>query len=201
MTDYFTLLEEPRRPWLDAERLKEKFLARSASVHPDRVHGLGTAERAAAHEHFTELNAAYACLREPKDRLRHWLELELGAPPRDLQNIPADLMDLSLGIGQLCRQTDSFLAERNRTSSPLLQVQMFQRGQEWTGKIQVLQKQTATRLEKLLHEVQEQDAAWDSASLAERRDRLTRLEEVYRLLSYFTRWQGQLQERFIRLLE
>ena len=65
----------------------------------------------------------------------------------------------------------------------------------------MLQKQTATRLEKLLHEVQEQDAAWDSASLAERRDRLTRLEEVYRLLSYFTRWQGQLQERFIRLLE
>jgi TPR repeat protein len=34
----FALLSEPRRPWLDAEPLKQRFLARSNEVHPDRVH-------------------------------------------------------------------------------------------------------------------------------------------------------------------
>ena len=82
MIDYFTLLNEPRRPWLDAELLKQKFLALSATVHPDRVHNLGEAERAAAQERYTELNTAYNCLREPKERLQHLLQLELGALPR-----------------------------------------------------------------------------------------------------------------------
>jgi len=36
MTDYFALLDEPRRPWLDVSSLKQKFLARSSEVHPDR---------------------------------------------------------------------------------------------------------------------------------------------------------------------
>src|SRR6266545_1175670 len=103
VTNHFAVLNEPRRPWLDAELLKGKFLALSASVHPDRVHNLDEAKRAAAQEHYTELNAAYTCLREPKERLRHLLELELGALPKDIQRIPSELMDLSLEIGQACR--------------------------------------------------------------------------------------------------
>ena len=35
MTDYFNLLSEPRRPWLNPEALKQKFLNLSAEVHPD----------------------------------------------------------------------------------------------------------------------------------------------------------------------
>ena len=37
MADYFALLDEPRRPWLDPEELKAKFHALTATVHPDRV--------------------------------------------------------------------------------------------------------------------------------------------------------------------
>jgi hypothetical protein len=47
MTDCFDLLGEPRRPWLDAEALKSRFLLLSAEAHPDRVHG-GTDEAKAA---------------------------------------------------------------------------------------------------------------------------------------------------------
>ena len=81
MTDCFALPAEPPRPWLDADALKAKFLARSAEVHPDRVHSAPEAERAAAQERYTALNAAFNTLREPKDRLQHLLELELGAKP------------------------------------------------------------------------------------------------------------------------
>ena len=140
MTDYFALFNEPRRPWLDAEALKQKFLALSATVHPDRVHNLGEAERAAAQERYTELNAAYNCLREPKERLQHLLELELGALPKDIQRIPSELMDLSLEVGKACREADAFLAEKAKVTSPLLQVSFFERGQEFVDKLQALRQ-------------------------------------------------------------
>ena len=38
MTDYFALLNEPRRPWLDADLLKQTFLTLSAGAHPDKIH-------------------------------------------------------------------------------------------------------------------------------------------------------------------
>jgi DnaJ-domain-containing protein 1 len=197
LTDYFALLNEPRRPWIEPETLKQKFLARSAQVHPDRVHNLSEAERQAAQQRYTELNSAYNCLREPKDRLRHLLELELGAAPKNTQNIPAALADLFLEISQFCRQTDSFLAEKNKITSPLLKVQGFERSQEWTEKLQTLQRKINGRHEVLLMELKELDSEWELASA--RAGLLRRLEELHALFGYFSRWNGQIQERVAQL--
>ena len=81
MTDYFALLGESRRPWIDPEELKAKFLALTAQVHPDRVHNASEAEKQAASRRSAEMNAAYNCLREAKTRLLHLLELERGTRP------------------------------------------------------------------------------------------------------------------------
>ncbi len=81
MTDYFALLDEPRRPWLEPDSLKARFLALSAQVHPDRLHNAPEAQKQAANEQYAELNSAYRCLREPKERLQHLLELELRSKP------------------------------------------------------------------------------------------------------------------------
>jgi len=202
MIDCFALLQEPRRPWLNPEALRQKFLELSASLHPDRVHGAVEDEKRAAQEHYTQLNAAYQCLREPKDRLRHLLELERGAKPEELQSIPPDLLNLGFEVGQLCRQTDAFLAEKAKVSSPLLQVQMFERGQEWTAKLQALQATIGARLKELMAEIKAIDAEWDGAQRPGAPDRQTtlgRLEELYRLCSYFTRWSAQIQERIVQL--
>ena len=82
MIDYFALLNEPRRPWLDPDLLKRKFLTLAAGLHPDRFHNTGEPEKAGASRRYAELNAAYHCLAAPKSRLRHLLELELGAKPK-----------------------------------------------------------------------------------------------------------------------
>ena len=140
MTDYFAALNEPRRPWLDAEALKKKFLSLSADAHPDRVHTLPPAEREAATRHYAELHAAYNCLRDAKQRLRHLLELERGIKPAEIQDIPESLMGFFMEVGRLCREVDSFLAEKAKVTSPLLQVEWFERGQDWTGKTQSMQK-------------------------------------------------------------
>ena len=198
MTDYFALLNEPRRPWLDAEPLKQKFLTLSATVHPDRVHNLGEAERAAAQERYTELNTAYNCLREPKERLQHLLQLELGAPPPNTQRIPSDLMDLSLEVGKACREADTFLAEKAKVTSPLLQVSYFERGQEFAEKLQALRQRVNALNDRLTEELRQIDAAWQSGTTP-RNALLQRLEELSRLFSYFARWSAQTQERVVRL--
>ena len=203
MTDCFALLDEPRRPWLDADSLKAKFLARSAAVHPDRFHNAPAAGRAAAQESYTELNAAFTTLREPKDRLQHLLELESGAKPGNIQSTPAELMDLFFAVGQLCRDVDFFLLEKGRANSPLLKVKMFRRAMEWTNQINALQ----TRLRAKRGEVEAELLAMNDAWLAApsepeaRRAALpfARLEPLYRTFSFLSRWVGQLQERLVSL--
>jgi DnaJ-domain-containing protein 1 len=198
MADYFVLLDEPRRPWLDPELLKKKFLALSAELHPDKVHSANPTEKATASKRFAELNSAYNCLREPKERLRHLLELELGSKPKDLQQIPPDLADLFMEIGALCKQVDGFLAEKAKTSSSLLRAQLFERGQEWAGKLIAMQLRIAQRNDTLISRLRSLDARW-TANSSTRSTILPQLEEVWRLLGFFTRWSGQIQERLAQI--
>lgn len=204
MTDAFALLNEPRRPWLDAEALKQKFLALSSEVHPDRVHSATDAEKQAANARYAELNAAHNTLREPRDRLLHLLELELGAKPRDVQRIPPGTMDLFVEVGQLCRDVDAFLASRGNVTSPLLKVKLFEQGMEWTDKLQALQQHINAKRDELAAELQQMNAAWEPGPPAGSPQRaaalpLERLEQIYRVFSYVARWTEQVQERNVQL--
>jgi hypothetical protein len=197
--DYFQLLNETRRPWLEPETLQQEFLALSANVHPDRVHHLGPEERAAAQQRYVELNAAYRCLREPKDRLRHLLELETGAVPSEIQRVPPDLMDCFMQVSQTCREADAVVSDKSKTTSPLLQVQCFERAQAEREKVLALQRKLNTQRESLLAELRTIDENWTAGDRESRGGWLRRMEELYRLFSYFDRWLGQLQERVVQL--
>ena len=204
MLDNFALLQEARRPWLDPELLKQKFFALSAGLHPDRFHVADEKEKAAANRSFADLNAAWQCLREPKDRLGHLLELELGARPQDARDVPAAAMDLFFEVGQLCREADVFLADKARTSSPLLKAQKFGEGLELAERLNALQQRIHERREELLGQLKDMNAAWESAPPAGAAARsaalsLDKLEGVYRMLSYIARWTGQIQERVVQL--
>lgn len=202
--DCFALLDEPRRPWLDAEALKEKFLARAADLHPDRFHGSTPAEKEEASRRYAELNGAHARLRDTKDRLAHLLELELGRRPQDVQQVPVAAMELFFQVGQLCRETDQFLVGRGQLTSPLLKAQSFERGLELAERISGLQRALAKELEAIEARLQTLNAAWAAAPVVGSPQRtgklpLDRLEALYREFSFLARWRGQLQERFVHL--
>jgi hypothetical protein len=199
MTDYFALLNEPRRPWLDADLLKQKFLALASDVHPDRVHNASKSEKAKVTSSYTQLNAAYNCLAEPKLRLLHLLELELGTKPKDIQQIPAALADLFAEVATDCKSADGFLVEKSKATSPLLQVQLFERGQDWVEKLNGLQRKLNELRGQLTGELQSLDGQWISADSGSRREILPKLEELYRLFGYFNRWNSQIQERVVQL--
>lgn len=193
--DHFAVLAEPRRPWLDAEALKTKFHVLSAEVHPDRVHEAAPAEKLAAQQRYTELNAAYQCLREPRSRIRHLLELELGAKPSDLTNIPEDLMNLFFAVGKQLRETNTLLAEKAAASSPLLQVELFERAQAAVAPLQELQEQIVARRDLLLAQLKTVDANWDRGD----RKPTEELLNLWRWLSFYDRWLGQLHDRVAQL--
>ncbi len=202
VVDFFQLLNEPRQPWLDTDALKRRFFAISTNAHPDRFHGASAAEQVTTGRHYTELNAAWQCLREPKERLRHLLELERGAPPADIQRVPPDLTDRFFAVGRLCREATIFLEEKARTSSPLVRAQMYARGVEWADQLLDMQQQISRSREDLLAELAAMNPAWADAATkdpAQKLVLLVRLEEIYRLLGYFGRWSEQLQERIVQL--
>ena len=199
MSDHFALLNEPRRPWLDADLLKQKFLTLASDTHPDRVHQASESEKAEVTQRYTQLNAAFNCLAEPKLRLLHLLELELGAKPKDIQQIPAALADLFAEVANSCRSADGFLAEKSKATSPLVQVQLFERGQDWVEKLNGLQRKLNELRAELNDELKSLDAQWISAAAASRKEILPKLEELYRLFGYFNRWNNQIQERVVQL--
>jgi curved DNA-binding protein CbpA len=202
VTDHFALLNEPRRPWLDAEQLKARFIALSAECHPDRA--TTPQERAAATARFTELNAAHNCLRDPRERLHHLLLLEGAPDARQVRTVPTAIAELVLPAEQLCREVTAFLSEKARATSPLLQAQFFERGLDWQERIAALQRKLADYRTRLDAATQALNEKWEAAEAVPPVERhivlpLAQLEELYRAYSYVTRFQQQLQERFVQL--
>jgi len=194
VVDYFELLGEARRPWLDPEVLKSKFLQLSAQVHPDRVHGDSAENKQQAQNAYAELNTAYQTLRSPKDRLAHLLALEAGRNPAAIQSAPGDLMDLFLEIGSACRAADQFIRERAAVTSPLLRVGLFEKGEQIAEKLRDLQARVSQRSAAAEKALLDLNASWESGARE-----MPKLEESYRTFSYLARWSDQLQERLVQL--
>ena len=132
------------------------------------------------------------------------IELETGKKPSDIQKIPPGTMDLFVEVGQTCRDADSFLAEKSKVTSPFLKVQLFERGQEWSDKLNALQQEINLKREELSSELRNLNSIWQNSPAIGSCDRiaalpLERLEQIYRIFSYIARWSEQIQERVVQL--
>lgn len=202
--DLFALLGEPRRPWVNPDEVQARFLAQSAEVHPDRVHNAPEAERAEANQRFAHLNAACKCLRDPRQRLRHLLELERGLPISNLERVPGASTDFYFQLGDTVRRVDLFLAERARAVSRLARVRLFEAAMDWRDQLQSLQKRLTERRQALELELETMNAAWEKAPCVGDLLRLEslpleRLESLYREYSFVARWHDQIGERLLQL--
>jgi DnaJ-domain-containing protein 1 len=194
-SDYFALLGEPRRLWRDPEEIKSRFLERSAAVHPDRVHTAGAAEKQAAQDAYVELNRAWQTLSSPKDRLRHWLELETGAVPAEVQEVSNDLAPLFMELHQQLRGATRHIQAKEQTASPLLKAGMMGETQQWMGKLQEIRGRLLDRQEACLRSVRELDTLAEE----DRAEVVRRASVLYRDLSFVTKWLGQVEEARFKL--
>jgi curved DNA-binding protein CbpA len=186
MTDYFALLDQPRRPWLDSEKVKEKYHQLARTTHPDQKSNGNEGE-------FAALNEAYRVLLDPKLRLRHLLQLEDAPPAASTANVPAELGDLFLEIGPALQRTGGLFenASENALTKSLKAKSVFHEQKRLTD--------LAVRLRQLhdeaLQELQELDERWANRNDAS----LAQLERLYERLAFLGRWTDLIEERRLQL--
>jgi curved DNA-binding protein CbpA len=188
MIDYFALLQQPRRPWLDPEQLKQKRQQLTLAAHPDRQ----GSNRPALN--FAAINEAYRVLSDPKLRLRHLLSLE-DRNPVATQSIPPELTELFTKTGTAIQEVDR-LVERLRGANSVLSKSLLRsevleaqkRSNELLDELQNLFVNTLDALKQL-------DATWNDG----REDATEDLAKLYRRFSYLGRWMDQIRERQFQL--
>ncbi len=204
MTDHFALLGIPRRPWLDAEELKQRFHELSVEVHPDRAHGAPEETKALLQQQFAEVNAAHNCLREGKSRVRHLLELEIGRVPDNVKSIPGEMTDWFVEVGAVCREVDAFLAKKAAQDSPLLQVALMGKGMVLNDLVSEVHGRLQVELEWADAGLQSLGPAWEAldgkADGRAEKLPLAKLESIGQRLCFWSKWSNQLAERSSRLM-
>ena len=189
MTDYFALLDEPRRPWLEPDELKQKYHRLTLAAHPD------TQTESTPSDAFTELRKGYRTLSDPTQRLLHLLTLEGHAPATNAQSVPDNLADLFLNVGLLNQEID-FVARKLAAATSGLGKSML------TRELLEVQTQVKDQLDRLRGTYDEQlerlrnlNDEWTS----DRARALTQVAEVYGRITYLSRWIDQLEEKRVQL--
>ena len=187
MTDYFALLDQPRRPWLDLEKLQQAFHEKSRVAHPDA----GGTEAA-----FAQVNEAYQILQEPKRRLQHLLALEGHSPTAAGHKIADKVADLFQSVAGATQEAERVLQKFSHASNPLsrslLQPDLKRaqsRVDEALAALRHLQTSAETELQAL--------SKSETGTMGE--DRIHELQRLYALFSYLTRWIGELEEKRVLL--
>lgn len=183
MIDYFALLQQPRRPWLDPEKLKEKYYQLTKADHPDRP-------SASPDSDFANVNEAYRVLSDPKLRLQHLLALENVSA--NASAVPETLSDVFLETGMLIQEIDRLLARSttNALSKALIKSEITSKQQLAADLLQKLQTMHAAAV----NELRSIDKDWDSIDPV-----ALRLAELSSRFAYLTRWIAQLEERKFQL--
>ena len=182
MPDAFALFHLPRRPWLDAEILKDEFHRRSASLHPDAG---GDADQ------FAQLNASHQTLREPAARLRHLLELEAPELLAQSQQIPPPLAGRFMRVAAARQSAASFLAKHRSASSPLAHALLAGEHATHSQNLNAALADLETAQTNALAHLREIDDTW--------RERIPDIARLHAELSYMEKWTAQLRELHLAL--
>jgi curved DNA-binding protein CbpA len=187
--DHFARFGLEPRPWLDADALKESFLRLSAEAHPDKAQA---SEKEFSERHFQELNESYHVLRTTRLRLLHLLEL-CGAPKeQQVQDVPPAAIEFFPVVAGATRRADALIQEKAAAGSPMLKVQMMERGLEEVEALQELQGRLGEKIRGIEDSLKALDEKWSPAPSP---GGLKAVREAAAALGFLERWNAQLQER------
>jgi curved DNA-binding protein CbpA len=193
MIDYFALLDQPRAPWLDPEKLKDRYHQRTLQAHPDAQMNRPGAEVTDAT--FTSLNEAYQVLQDPKRRLHHLLSLEGAAPSSTDQTVPRQLHDLFPAVGALTQRANLLLEKIRATSNALSRSLLKPQILEAQNEAKEMRERIQNLCDASLAELRRIDTAWAKNP----GEQIEALSNLYFAFAYLTRWSTQLDEMTFQL--
>lgn len=185
MRDYFAVLGESRQPWLDLEKLDQRYRELSLTTHPDRLSG-----DAPGDESFAAVSEAYRVLKDPKQRIQHLLQLEGLELGKD-GSVPQTLLPLFSRIGDFIARSTKLWQRRgespNALSKSVLHVEIVALQQE----VEALLHDAKTLLRQTEEASRSLNDSWQSKP--------EELAGVYSLFGFLTPWITQLEEWKFRL--
>jgi curved DNA-binding protein CbpA len=188
VTDYFALLQQPRKPWLDPGALKQKYQELTFAAHPDRARANESSSD------FAAITEGYRVLSDHKLRLQHLLRLQ-GDEASSHASVPKEFVELFSQVDMLLRKTSAIMERlsraQNALSRSLLRPEILS-GQQETQT--VLGKLDQLR-EHAVQELRELDETWIKAPEMA----TAQLVDLYRRFAYLGRWIDQLRESVFRL--
>jgi len=185
-SDYFAVLHQPRRPWLDPDELKAKYQQLTITHHPDRRHEDNEVD-------FSSINEAYRVLSNPRLRLQHLLNLENHAAA--VTAVPADLAEMFMRAAALVSDIDALLQKRERATNALSKSLLQTESTTLREQANQLSKQLQTLHDNAEYQLLRADHLWADKP-AEVVPELTRLAQRF---AYLDRWISQLTERQFQL--
>jgi curved DNA-binding protein CbpA len=193
MTDYFALLDQPRRPWLDTEELKQAFHAKALHAHPDARAQHGNA--GSSNEVFAQLNEAHQVLQDPKRRIHHLLSL-IGHPPdRAAGTTPPTIEELFPLVAAATQQASVVVQKSavatNALSRSLLKAEL----QKATQQVNVVYDRVLELQERAIGELQQLDGVWNGGDRAH----IAQLSALHLQFSYVNRWLSELEAKCLDL--
>ncbi len=191
MTDYFALLGEVRRPWIDNNKLKQKYHQLTLQLHPDR----GRRNQATSEDtdSLAALNEAFRVLQDPKLRLQHLLKLENAAPVA-ARPVPPALANLFWDTGTSLKNLDAIL-EKQSSTSRLTQAL----GKSEIADAEMRTREILDRLRSLYNDALDKVRRTDPLWLADPAAHVSTLVDLYDSFSYLSRLIEQVNERLLRL--
>ncbi len=173
MIDHFALLGEARRPWLDAEKLKEKYFAQSRVAPPN-----------------AELNEAFRVLADPKLRLPHLLKLE-GAELVAGRPVPAQVAELFWQTGKVLREAESWLQKNAATTGNLARAMLHPERARLEEKLAKLETDLSATYAAEMERLRQLDANWERSAPND----LAALLETADAISYLTKLLERTKEQ------
>ena len=187
VSDYFAVLRQPSRPWLDPDKLKEEYQRLTFARHPDRTDGVEEGSE------FADVTEAYRVLSNPKLRLQHLLSFE--GPVSQTSEVPPEIADVFMNTASLVNEIDRLLQRRETATSALAKSML---GTEVT----VIQQRTDAALNDLiklhadsLDTLQQLNERW----INDRAGTAPELSTLAQRFGYLDRWIGQLREKQFQL--
>jgi hypothetical protein len=173
MIDYFALLDEARRPWIDPEQLKDRYFARNRAGAAD-----------------AELNEAFRVLSDPKLRLQHLLTLE-DVPLRAGRPVPPQVAELFWNCGALLREVDRWLSINAEAGSALARALLSGERLALEKKLEEQDRQLNATFENELRQLRDFDSILPNE--------FEKLVQQYDSISYLTRLREQVTEKLHQL--
>ncbi len=175
--DYFSLLELPRKLWIEMAVLEQKFLQLSWKLHPDKFVNAGEEERELSLKRSSELNDAYRTLRDPIARVEYLLALEGARKEGEKkQQAPPELLEEVFELNESLDELREARASAGDLTALKARLESAERNfQEKLGEVD----------DQLQAVAKEWDAAFDAnADSAARKKLMARMNELLNRRSY-----------------